>query len=77
MCSRQFKREIIDTLGKRLFEVVLPIPKNKKLSGKIAFETRRVIETCIQLGNRVKEIALEVEGMESPSSGDIQVLEEI
>ncbi|MGS0724259.1 hypothetical protein, partial [Shewanella sp. 30m-9] len=28
--TKQFTRDVIDTIGKRLFEVVLPIPKSKK-----------------------------------------------
>lgn len=62
MRSKQFTRDIIDTLGKRLFEVVLPIPKDKKLRAKITRETRQVIETRVQLRDRAREIALEVEG---------------
>ena len=75
--SKQFTQDIIDTLGKRLFEVILPIPKSKDVRDRIATETRQVIETRAQLRNRAKEIALEVEGIESPSSGDIEALEEI
>jgi len=72
MRAKQFTRDIIDTLGKRLFEVVLPIPKDSKVRQKIAEETRRVIETRIHLRNRAKEIALEVEGIKYPRNGDIE-----
>ncbi len=75
MRAKQFTRDIIDTLGKRLFEVVLPIPKNAKTRKQIAEETRHVIETRIQLRNRAKEIALEVEGIEHPRNGDLEVIE--
>jgi len=64
MRAKQFTRDIIDTLGKRLFEVVLPIPKDPDLRRRVAEETRRVIETRVQLRNRAREIALEVEGIE-------------
>lgn len=64
MRAKQFTRDIIDTLGKRLFEVVLPIPKDPALRRRVAEETRRVIETRVQLRNRAREIALEVEGIE-------------
>ncbi len=33
--SKQFTRDIIDTLGKRLFEIIIPIPKDKTLSNRI------------------------------------------
>ncbi len=61
--AKQFTQDIIDTLGKRLFEVVLPIPKDKGLCKRIAQETRQVIETRVALRNRAKQIALEVEGI--------------
>jgi type I restriction enzyme M protein len=62
MRSKQFTRDIIDTLGKRLFEVVLPVPKRPELRKRIADETRNVIETRVALRNRAKEIVLEIEG---------------
>jgi type I restriction enzyme M protein len=68
--AKQFTQDIIDTLGKRLFEVVLPIPKDSALRKRIAEETRCVIETRVQLRNRAREIALEVEGIE-PSKAAI------
>jgi hypothetical protein len=62
MRSKQFTRDIIDTLGKRLFEVVLPLPKDIMLRKRIADKTREVIETRVSLRNRAKAIALEIEG---------------
>lgn len=75
--AKQFTQDIIDTLGKRLFEVMLPIPKNTETCKQIAEETRRVIETRVQLRNRAKEIALEVEGIEHPCNVDLGLMEEI
>jgi len=75
MRSKQFTRDIIDTLGKRLFEVLLPIPKDTKLAVRIAEETRNVIDTRAKLRDRTKEIALEVEGRERPSEEELEVLE--
>lgn len=62
MRSKQFTRDVIDTLGKRIFEVVLPIPRDKKLCQKIATETRETIRARVELRNRAKQIALEIEG---------------
>jgi type I restriction enzyme M protein len=75
--AKQFTQDIIDTLGKRLFEVVLPIPKDSKTRKKIAEETRRVIETRVQLRNRAREIAFEVEGIKVNKKGEVATLEEI
>lgn len=75
--AKQFTQDIIDTLGKRLFEVVLPIPKDAKVRKKIAEETKRVIETRVQLRNRAREIAFEVEGIELDKKGAVEAIEEI
>jgi len=75
--AKQFTQDIIDTLGKRLFEVVLPIPKNPKIRKKIGDETRRVIETRVKLRNRAREIAFEVEGIERGKEKEIEAIEGI
>ncbi len=62
MKSKQFTRDIIDTLGKRLFEVVIPIPKDKKTAKKLADETRELITTRVALRERTKTIAIEAQG---------------
>jgi type I restriction enzyme M protein len=75
MRAKQFTRDIIDTLGKRLFEVLLPIPKDAELAARIAKETRSVIDTRAKLRDRTKEIALEIEGLDMASAEDIEGLE--
>lgn len=77
MRAKQFTRDIIDTLGKRLFEVILLVPKNTSVCKRIAKETREVIETRARLRDRTKEIALEVEGVNRLTEEDIEVLERI
>ena len=44
MKARQFTRDIIDTLGKRIFEVSLPIPKNKNAQQQIIAEVQKVVD---------------------------------
>jgi restriction endonuclease S subunit len=63
--SKQFTRDIIDTIGKRLFEVFLPIPKDDVLREFVAKETREAIEKRVNLRQRSKEIVLEVEGIDN------------
>ncbi len=75
MRAKQFTRDIIDTLGKRFFEVILPIPKDTELRKRIAIETRRVIESRVQLRNRAREIAFEVEGISHPSADNMNEAE--
>jgi hypothetical protein len=75
MRAKQFTRDIIDTLGKRLFEVLLPIPKDAGTRDRIAKATRDVIETRATLRDRTKEIALEVEGLDMATPEAIESLD--
>jgi type I restriction enzyme M protein len=61
--AKQFTQDIIDTLGKRFLEIILPIPKDTKFRRHIATEIKDVIETRVKLRNRASQIALEVEGL--------------
>lgn len=61
--AKQFTRDIIDTLGTRLFEVVLPIPRDTELRQRIADETRETVQTRARFRSRIGQIALEVEGL--------------
>lgn len=64
--ARQFTQDIIDTLGRRLNDVLIPLPKNPALLKKIAKETKRTVETRIELRNKVSDIAFTIEGLERP-----------
>lgn len=68
--AKQFTQDIIDTLGKRFSEVVLPIPKDEALRDRLALETEQVITKRIELRNRAKQIALEIEGIAAPRDDD-------
>jgi hypothetical protein len=61
MRAKQFTRDIIDTLGHRLFEIVLPIPKSAKFRSEVAQKTRSIIEKRVALRDRTTEIAYELE----------------
>jgi type I restriction enzyme M protein len=63
MRAKQFTRDVIDTLGKRIYEVILPIPKDKTLRDKIAQETRETVLARVALRNKAKQISLAVEGL--------------
>ena len=77
MRAKQFTRDIIDTLGKRLFEVALPIPKDRKVRDRIAMETREAVQTRARLRDRTKEIALEVEGLTTAPEEAKELLESL
>jgi hypothetical protein len=63
MRAKQFTRDIIDTLGKRLFEVALPVPMERALAARIGKVTQRAIDTRAVLRDRIKKIALAVEAV--------------
>jgi len=74
MRAKQFTRDVIDTLGKRIFEVVIPIPKDPTKRKEIAKLTRETVETRATLRNRAKQIALEVEGIKQIKEEDRELL---
>ena len=67
MRAKQFTQDMIDTLGKRIFEVVLPIPKDKGLRERIARETQETVLARVALRNKAKQISLDVEGITAPA----------
>lgn len=77
MRAKQFTRDVIDTLGKRIFEVILPIPKDKGLREQIARETRETVLTRVTFRNKAKQISLDVEGISEPGEEDKELLETI
>lgn len=46
--SKRFTQDIIDTLGKRVFELLLPIPKNKQHREEIEMMVKNSIEDRIE-----------------------------
>ena len=73
--AKQFTQDIIDTLGKRILEVVLPIPKDKALCERIGQETRTTVLERATLRNKTRQIALEVEGLTEVGEEEAEVLE--
>ena len=71
--AKQFTQDIIDTLGKRFLEIVMPVPKDKALANKVASETQEIIEGRSKLRNRAKAITLELQG-EVVRQADLDVL---
>lgn len=75
--SKQFTQDIIDTLGKRFMEVVIPVPKDKKMVGNLTRETQEIIEGRAKLRNRAKAITLELQGQSNVTQEDLEALEEV
>lgn len=75
--AKQFTQDIIDTLGNRILEVLIPIPKDEATRKKVAEVTRETVETRALLRNKAKQIALEVEGVEKIGEEEQELLETI
>lgn len=73
--AKQFTQDIIDTLGARVTELLLPLPRGQKERERLAALTQETVETRAALRNRAAEIALEVEGVEELSEEDRELLE--
>lgn len=74
MRAKQFTRDIIDTIGKRILEVMLPIPKDSDLCHKIAQVTHETVERRANLRNQARQIALDVEGVKQIDEDDQDLL---
>jgi type I restriction enzyme M protein len=75
--SKQFTQDIIDTIGKRLIEIRVPVPKDAKVVAKLSQETKEVIEARATLRNRAKAITLELQGSGALTSDDLDALSEV
>ena len=72
--AKQFTQDIIDTLGTRISELVLPIPKDEELRRQIERETRDVIEQRAELRQKARQIALQVTGNGEPTEKEDQLV---
>jgi type I restriction enzyme M protein len=58
--AKQFTHNIIDTLGSRITELVLPVPKDKDIRQKIIGETRLIVEQRATLRQKAKDVCLSI-----------------
>lgn len=64
MRAKQFTRDIIDTLGLRIFEITIPIPKDRQARDQVAAVTRETIETRALLREQARLLVLGIEGVQ-------------
>ena len=63
--AKQFTQDIIDTLGNRILEITVPIPKEESERNTIAQRTQEIIETRVRLRNEASQLVLSIEGVNS------------
>ncbi len=60
MRTKQFTRDVIDTLGNRIEEVVLPIPKSPALRKAISSAVRGVVKSRINARDIIAKLSLDI-----------------
>lgn len=58
--TKQFTRDVIDTLGQRLKEVYLPIPKDKVLRESIAEHIKEIVDNRVRARDVVQKLSDEI-----------------
>lgn len=58
--SKQFTQDIIDTIGKRVYELVLPFPKDKEQEQAIISKVQTVFEKRTEAKNLMRNVLLNV-----------------
>jgi type I restriction enzyme M protein len=60
--SKQFTQDIIDTLGNRVLELVLPIPRDKKTLQNLASRAKQIIERRAKYREEARVLPTELQG---------------
>ena len=75
--AKHFTCDIIDTLGNRLAEIIIPVPRDLEQRKSISKEVKAIITSRAEMRERAKTIALSIQGITKPAEGDLEVLEDI
>lgn len=54
--AKRFTQDIIDTIGKRVFEIAIPVPRSQERAQESAEECRRIIETRVRLRHEASSL---------------------
>jgi len=73
--AKRFTQDIIDSLGNRLLEIRVPIPKDLLECQRIATATKRAVTTRAELREEARVIAVEIEGRQA-AEDDLRSLDE-
>lgn len=72
MRNKQFTRDVIDTLGRRFEEVVLPIPRDQAVGKKIGRQVAELVEKRVSLREQAKLLGAQLETFEAIEPGSIR-----
>ena len=66
--AKQFTQDIIDTIGKRVLELAIPMPRSAEKAQRLAEECKRIIETRVRLRQEASALVGSI-GSDSGNSG--------
>lgn len=66
--AKQFTQDIIDTLGNRVMELVLPIPRDRAICAGIINQTKNIVEQRAELRRKARQVVIQVAGAGEPTS---------
>lgn len=67
--SKQFTQDIIDTIGKRVAEIRLPVPRDKMKARQLAEQCRNIIETRVRLRHEASSLVASVAALAVAETG--------
>jgi type I restriction enzyme M protein len=73
--AKQFTQGIIDSLGSRLYELVLPIPRDHQIKREIIQQTKEIVTIRANLRHKAREVSVKVQGRKSISPEDRVLME--
>ncbi len=69
MCAKKFTQDIIDTIGKRVLELAIPMPRSEKESRRVAEGCKRIIETRVGLRHEASALVGSVGALSAATAG--------
>lgn len=73
--AMQFTQDIIDTLGNRIADIHLALPRGRKDRERVAREVKEIVEARTALRERARQVALDVDGPEAGSDEDGELVD--
>lgn len=69
--AKRLTADIIDTLGQRIFEIVLPIPKSDEKRRDIASRMKNIIQKRNEFRRLITELPNEIQGLSKDAPADV------
>ena len=71
--AKRFTQDIIDSLGDRLREVVLPLPKDTKLRARVSDTVRKSISDRVEARELARKACIEIIGLRPTSEDELEL----